>query len=408
MNTVVPRRFSPYLLLPKVGLILAVYLPYWLAPEAVLNLGDKRFPVVMIGLYLAISMVLRSLSVMERLPLWVKTAWIVVDYVAWLPTASALRWTAPPVYVGMALCTDAAMLGWSLRRGVVHTALLSLLIFIGPSFDGTAPALSEYVWRYLIFVTPGVLFCYGFVYMAGRMSEEREEAARARKEAELANTHLQEYARQVEDLAVLKERNRLARDVHDTIAHAFTGIIMQLEAVNRLLERDSAKAAAALAAVQDQARDSLAEVRRSVHALRPLQMEEKHGPDAIGKLVEEFHNRTGVNATMEVMGLAPSLPAAYELCLYRAVQEGLSNAFSHGRATEVRVRLAFETDRIVLMVANNGRTTPGKARPGMGIMGIRERVGVLGGAAEAGPAESGGFVLNVTLPLTQPGGSATA
>jgi signal transduction histidine kinase len=120
---------------------------------------------------------------------------------------------------------------------------------------------------------PSFFFLYATVYMAGRMREEREAANRARKEAELANAALREYAQQVEELAVLRERNRVAREVHDTVAHGFTGIIMQLEAVTRLLKKSPEKAEQALLSVQDLARDSLGEIRRSVHALRPLQQE---------------------------------------------------------------------------------------------------------------------------------------
>jgi signal transduction histidine kinase len=284
---------------------------------------------------------------------------------------------------------------------------MSALTTLGPLLVGSRTGRAFWV-SYVTTLTPSYFFVYGFVYMAGRMGEERAATSRARKEAELANVHLREYATQVEELAVLRERNRLAREVHDTVAHGFTGIIMQMEAVSRMLTKSPAKAESALRLIQEQARESLAEVRRSVHALRPLQMEKRKGVAALRRLVEEFSSTTGMDADILVEGAPVELPAGHDLCLYRTVQEGLTNAFRHGRADQARVRLRFAVDHVVAAVEDNGRPAAKPHEPGLGIIGVRERAEVLGGIVAAGPGRAGGFVLQLTLPLAQPGGVGIA
>jgi signal transduction histidine kinase len=129
---------------------------------------------------------------------------------------------------------------------------------------------------------------------------------------------------------------------------------------------------------------------------------------ALQRLVEEFSSTTGVQADVVIEGIAVELPTGHDLCLYRTVQEGLTNAFRHGHATRARVRLRFLPDVLIAAVEDNGRTPPPNHKPGLGIVGLRERAEVLGGQVQAGAAPTGGFVLQLTLPLAQSGGVATA
>jgi signal transduction histidine kinase len=301
--------------------------------------------------------------------------------------------------VGLLMAAEATLVGYPLWRGLAHAGVVALIMAFTPLI---ASAPEKWLNGWLFPLVPGLLFAYTFAGIGEQMRREQEESARARTEAELANAQLREHAHQVESLAVLRERNRLARDVHDTIAHRFTGILMQVEAVSRLWEKDPATAAAALGAVRQQVRESLNEVRRSVHALRPLQLEQEQGTAGIAKLVAEFGATTGVDAQFAITGQPMELPAAHELCIYRAVQEGLTNAFRHGRARRVRVRLAFDAGQIMLTVEDDGAGSEASLEGGLGIVGIRERAEVLGGRVEAASARTGGFVLRVTLPSATP------
>lgn len=407
MSAHASRRFSLSLEVPKLLMLTASYVPYVVFSQAKI-MGNDRFVVFGIGIYLMLALTLRNLvGWKRRMPAWAKWLWFSLDFLLWWYSQVLTHWDTGTLYAGLMLVADGAMLGWERWRGLVPFGLTSLFTVLGPLMIGMPVPFTKWV-IYCVQLIPGYLLIYGFIYLAGRMSEEREAADRARKEAELANAQLREYARQVEDLAVLRERNRVAREVHDTVAHGFTGMIMQLEAVTRMLTKHPDKVEQALLQIQDQARQSLAEVRRSVHALRPLQMEERKGIAALQQLVEGFSTTTGVAVDLAVSGTARELPTGHDLCLYRTVQEGLTNAFRHGRATRATVQITFSPDAVVANVVDNGRSSAGGDKPGLGLVGVRERADVLGGRVEAGPAPGGGFCLTLTLPLTEPGGVATA
>lgn len=401
------RRFSTGMEISKLLVIVASYLPYGFLREADV-LGVARWVLIAVGAYLSLALVLRNLTAMaQRLPTWARWAWLAGDFTLWWFSQTITHWDTVSLFPGLVLMADATMFGWGRWRGSVPFAVTALLCTLGPLLAGFREGRNFWV-NWVLVLTPSYFLIYGMIYLAGRLGEERDAADRARREAELANAHLREYAGQVEELAVLRERTRVAREVHDTVAHGFTGIIMQLEAATRMLKRSPETAELALLQIQEQARESLAEVRRSVHALRPLQMEERKGVAALERLVEEFGRTTGVRADLVVEGVPVELPAGHDLCLYRTVQEGLTNAFRHGRVGRARVRLRFHPDTLVAAVEDDGRTAAAPQKPGMGILGIRERAEVLGGRVEAGAAPTGGFVLQLTLPLAGAGGVTTA
>ncbi|HLO01814.1 MAG TPA: sensor histidine kinase [Symbiobacteriaceae bacterium] len=400
------RQFRFGLEIAKLLMMIASYLPFAILREADI-MGRDRWVLVAGGTYLCVSMLLRNLSRLEeRLPSWGRIAWLSFDFALWWSSQYLNHWDTVTLFAGFALMVDAAIIGWSLLRGLIPFSITAVFVILGPYVTGFRVGRTFWV-NYATVLLPSLFLLYGLIYMAGRIQEERQAAERARREAELANAHLREYVRQVEEMAVLRERNRLAREVHDTVAHGFTGMIMQMEAITRLLQRSPDQALQALQQVQDQARDSLAEIRRSVHALRPMQMEEGKGVTALQRLVDGFASTTGVKTDLVIEGMPVELPVGHELCLYRLVQEGLTNAFRHGKASRARVRLSFGPGALIAAVEDDGRPTK-LQKPGLGIMGIRERAEALGGQVEAGPSSTGGFVLQLRLPLTQTGGAASA
>jgi signal transduction histidine kinase len=410
MAAVSEQHFSPSWEFLKIAMILVIYLPLDQTEPDRTTAGR----LALIGVGMTISLALRNLVLWRRTPVWVRSAWVGLDLLAWYWSEAMLSWhPARLPFVGFILALDAAMIGWKIYRGALHWGVATLFVVLAPLIWGH-PVNAGYLFLYASPVLIGAIFVYLFISLAGRMAEERATAARARQEAEeaqteaerarkaaeLANAQLREYATQVESLAVLRERNRLAREVHDTIAHAFTGIHMQVELIAYLLPESPERAAEALAKVREKVGESLDEVRRSVHALRPLQLEESQGLSSLERLVNEFARTTGVATDLVITGLPVELPVAYELCLYRTVQEGLTNAFRHGRAGRARIRLAYEPDCVILGVEDDGKGAPGPVAGGLGILGIHERVAALGGSVEAGNAPTGGFVLQVSLPLS--------
>jgi signal transduction histidine kinase len=181
---------------------------------------------------------------------------------------------------------------------------------------------------------------------------------------------------------------------------------VQLEAAGKLLDRDPEKAREAVARAKTSASETLSEVRRSVRALKPLALEKRTGLGALAALAREFGG-TGNAVSFEVIGQERDLSPEAELLLYRALEEGLTNALKYSGGSRVEAKLAFEPSGVRLTVADNGRGSSSSVRglggTGFGIPGLKERASALGGRVSAAGADGGGFVLEVELPTTPVG-----
>src|SRR5262249_24592824 len=230
------------------------------------------------------------------------------------------------------------------------------------------------------------------------------EVQRLADELQSANQQLRAYAAQVEALATTQERNRLAREIHDSLGHYLTVINVQLEAAQVLLPGDPARAQTALPKAQALAQDGLADVRRSVAALRAAPNGNRPLPEALAELVEESR-AAGIVTQLTVQGSPRALPPQTEQTLYRAAQEALTNVRKHARASRADLTLDFTAaDRVRLVVADNGvgaapsAEAPGAAgRPGggFGLLGLRERAQLIGGRVEVHSQPGQGFQLEV-------------
>jgi len=229
----------------------------------------------------------------------------------------------------------------------------------------------------------------------------RVVAAERRARAELTAAHatLAEYAAKVEDLATIQERNRVARDVHDSLGHYLTVVHVQAEAARTLLGEDPAAAAAALERIQRLARDGLDDVRRSVAALRAPPEQARPLPEAIAALVSELAT-SGTVANLRIAGEPRMLPAAVALALFRTAQEALTNIRRHAGASRADIELVYAPATVALTVADNGR---GAAAAGMdrgyGLLGVRERLALVGGQVQIDARSGAGFTLRVEIPV---------
>jgi signal transduction histidine kinase len=222
----------------------------------------------------------------------------------------------------------------------------------------------------------------------------REQSARA--ELAEVNLRLRGFAAQAEELATIQERNRLARDIHDGLGHHLTVVQMQVQAARAVLSTDPAKADAVLAKAQQQSTEALAEVRRSVAALReprtslPL-------ADALKQLAEET-SAAGVPTDVEVSGTVRPLRPAAEEALFRAAQEGLTNIRKHAAAAGARLVLQHRDDGTVrLEVCDDGRGAAPSGE-GFGLLGLRERAERVGGSVSVESAPGRGTTLRMTVP----------
>lgn len=245
-------------------------------------------------------------------------------------------------------------------------------------------------------LTAGVVFSMVFTKVAVRENIARAEVERLNLELATANRKLREYAAQVQELAVANERNRLAREIHDSLGHYLTVINVQLEAAGQVFEHDPQKAVAAVRKAQTLAQEGLTDIRRSVAALRSAPLDNRPLPKAIENLVAELQ-ASGMVAQFHLEGDLPDLSPQVELTLYRAAQEALNNVRKHAHASRVDVVLTAMPDRLRIVVSDNGvggKRTDG----GFGLLGVRERVKLLGGTFVAQPLSNGGFEFAVEVP----------
>lgn len=239
--------------------------------------------------------------------------------------------------------------------------------------------------------------------------EERDLAEALAGQASLA-VQLTRLADQVRRAAVVEERNRMAREIHDTLAQGLTGIVVQLEAAEDWLEDSIEGARKHLAAARSLARESLQEARRSVHALRPLALETADLSEALSRMAERLGGRSGAAGArilFSLAGTARPLPSEISDNLHRSAQESLANALKHSGATEIRLSLCFGRDQVTLTVEDNGcGFDPGSAWGGLGLTNLRERAERIRGALDLQSTPGTGTRVSVRVPV--PPGEASA
>jgi signal transduction histidine kinase len=199
--------------------------------------------------------------------------------------------------------------------------------------------------------------------------------------------------------AVIAERNRMARDIHDTLAQGFTSVILQLEAVEEAMSQKlESKAVEHLTRAGELARESLQEARRSVRALRPRSLEEKDLCEALGDLIQKMTADTPVQAEFSVRGEPRELPLNWEDNLLRVGQEVLTNVLRHAQASRFNAQLAFDDEELRLNLRDNGRGfDPATRHDGFGLQGMRERVEGMGGELAIQSAKGQGTAISIVL-----------
>ncbi|MEU1389894.1 MULTISPECIES: sensor histidine kinase [unclassified Nonomuraea] len=216
------------------------------------------------------------------------------------------------------------------------------------------------------------------------------EARRRRAEA-------QRLLARVRELTVAQERARMGAEMHDSIGHHLTVIKISLENAGRLRSRRPEAAWDEVRLAKEISVAALADARRWVRALRPLELEGQVSSAALERLAASFDG-TGLAVSFAVEGEEVPLEPDVELVLYRVLQEGLTNAVRHAGARHVRGRLTFGGGRVVLVVADDGAGRSADARDGFGLRSLAERARTAGGTLVAGDRPEGGFEVRAELP----------
>ena len=267
--------------------------------------------------------------------------------------------------------------------GLLIPEAVMISIIPSPYFEG-APGATEYLI---------LTFFISFAWGSGRLLRRRIEQI---AEAEAAGGEL---ARD----AVLEERARVARELHDVVGHSVGIIAMQAGAAEALVEKDPAAAREHMATVRGTAQDTMREMRRLVQVLREDGVDFAPQPTlaAVDQLVDDART-AGVPAELHVEGDRRDLPPAVDLAAYRIVQEALTNVRKHAAGAATTVRLMYGPAAVRVEVHNAaGRSTANGSEGGQGLAGMRERVRIFGGEVDARPAPDGGFVVRARLPIEE-------
>jgi signal transduction histidine kinase len=240
---------------------------------------------------------------------------------------------------------------------------------------------------------------FAILWLAGYALRERAEQAEA---AETRATRAEQERETATRLAVAEERTRIARELHDIVAHAVSVMVLQVGAVRHNLPDTLDDDRDALKDVEKIGRTALAEMRRLLDAMRreedDIELEPQPGLHRLDSLLEEVRH-AGLPVELHVEGEPVELPGAIDLSAYRIVQEGLTNALKHARASRVDLALRYSPEELQIEVADDGPGGGSSDALGHGLVGIRERVTLYGGEMTAGASNGGGFVLRTRLPL---------
>jgi len=253
-------------------------------------------------------------------------------------------------------------------------------------------------------IFPALFFAF-LPWLGGRLL--RSHRALARRLAE--DTLRAEEARADDrERAIGRERARIARELHDVLAHNLSAIVVQAGAARRVLDGDPDAAAEAARLIADTGREALAELRYLSGAVHRADADPLDGPPTLARVGELVRSarEAGLDATLRVEGPPVEMPAGLELTGYRVVQEALTNALKHAGPARAGVTIRYEPWEVVLEIIDDGAGATGEASlrgvgGGHGLVGMRERVGLYGGSVQAGPAPEGGFAVRARLPIAE-------
>jgi signal transduction histidine kinase len=296
--------------------------------------------------------------------------------------------------------------------GAAATAMISAVAFLGGIENISAERL-WWAWPAIgVFsaALAGVLFSFAEMSDQRHVKQKRALVELEAALAENAGLHAQLMV-QAREAGVLDERQRMAREIHDTLAQGLAGIITQLQAAEQTLDERPA-ALRHLTTAMTLARESLTEARRTVHAVQPTELAEARLPEAISEVARRWSEVNRIDAVLTTTGEARPMHTDVEVALLRAAQEALANVAKHARAGRVGLTLSYMADRVTLDVRDDGvGFEPGAARVrgpatgGFGLAGMRQRVQRLAGRLEIESEPGGGTAVSATVPAIPAGGS---
>ena len=318
-------------------------------------------------------------------------------------------------YTGMIVLLLADIMRYTIdwqKRAMYILAVSVFYLFMNGNIvqDRIGSIPLENIWRYyradymssflgilnmLSLVNMFIFIFYMVILVLAQMSE-KERIILLNRELKAANEKLEEYANESARMAETRERNRLAREIHDTLGHSLTGIITGIEACIMLMDIAPEATKEQLRAIAEVARTGIIDVRHSVKALHPDALENMDLEDALYKLIDSTKRSTGVSIRTEFDADFRHLDQDEEDVVYRVVQESITNAIRHGKATEIRVTISRREEELHIIISDNGKGCS-DVNPGFGLHHMKERLEMLGGRLEY--EGDGGFTIHAVIPI---------
>lgn len=287
-----------------------------------------------------------------------------------------------------------------LRRSLVVIFFLIVVAFLiqGLMFGWTG------IFPFMISVIPLTFFVVIYVYLFTRQLEERERAERLLKELETAHRQLTEYATQIEELTLTNERQRMARELHDTLSQGLAGVILQLEAAEQhLFEGHTEKASAIVKQAISRARSTLADARQVIDDLRTVYPASANLQDFIHAEADHFTSLTGLHCEVSI-DLKTTISDQLALQIEKIISEGLTNIVRHAHANHSWLNLVSIPGHLLLEIKDDGLGFDAKgqqfASGHYGLVGIRERVRLAGGSLTVDSHPGKGTLLKITFPIS--------
>ncbi|MFN8526450.1 MAG: sensor histidine kinase [Chloroflexota bacterium] len=298
------------------------------------------------------------------------------------------------------LPTSRSLVMFGERRGALASGTVWLAYGANVVLDGWPDRLAEYIPNYFSFFLAPYVAALAMTQGAIRQAQHRARAERLYVELQHAHQELRELHEHAREAGMLEERNRLAREIHDSVAHYLTVIAVQLETAAALSTSRPDEARLQLGRARELTADCLRELRHSVAALRATSREQLSLAHVLRKLVHDFSTSTGIAVTLDIGLDDSSLKPEAVLALYRVAQEGLTNVQRHSQSPSAVVELQREGQDICLRVRDHGRAHPAAdgTPGGFGLIGLAERLALLGGEITFQHTPAAGASLEARVP----------
>ena len=256
------------------------------------------------------------------------------------------------------------------------------------------------VWSSLPTILAGLIYIMVFTQMAIEEEKSRREVERLVTEMEDVNEKLRAYANEVEQLTVIKERNRIAREIHDGLGHYLTTIHMQLQAAQAIIDESPQIAKDSIEKARSQSQIALIDVRRSVSTLRYDQNDEESIKDALERAIRPC-DWIGIHSHLEIIGEEKLLDETIKSTIYRIVQETVNNTCKYSQAENYFCRIDYSDNENLLLHIYDDGVGMGIYKSGYGLQGLEERIDLLNGNLEFITSPQKGFRIEIELPYDQ-------